>query len=136
MRRMAFLIWIAVLAPNVAKSDVVRHSSIPQAYWGRWAVTPETCGDADKPAIVLSGKTYVSPTANCTVDYVSETAGPKGSFYSARLSCSDGAGGAPKKSGLNVIIRPGDGDSISVGPGFDSLVAYRRCPANGTDTKQ
>jgi hypothetical protein len=136
MRRMAFLVSIAVFAPNVAAGDIVRHSSIPQAYWGTWMASEGACGDADKPAIVLSAKTYVSPTANCTVDYVSETAGAKGPFYSARLLCSDAPSGARKKSAVYLIIRPGTADQISVGPGFDSLVVYQRCSASGNNAKQ
>ena len=135
MRSMALIALAAVLAPSIASAHVVRHSSIPQAYWGTWTVGGGTCGNADKTAVVLSAKAYVSPAGNCTVDSVSETPGEHSPTYSARLQCLAKAKAAQKKSVTNLIIRPDGVDQISVGPGFDRLIAYRRCGASGPDAK-
>jgi hypothetical protein len=136
MRSMAPIALIAALTPSIANAHVVRHSSIPQAYWGTWTTSSTTCSDAGKPAVVLAAKTYVSPAGNCTVESVSETPSEHGPTYSARLQCLAPAGGAQKKSVSNLIIRPDGADRISVGLGFDSLTPYQRCSAGGTAAKQ
>src|SRR6516225_7014110 len=105
MRWMAVLTSIVALLPQVAGAHVVRHSSIPQAYWGTWTAGA-TCVDGDKTAIVLSAKAYVSPAARCAVDSVSETPGEQGATYSARLQCANATAKAQKKSVANLIIRP------------------------------
>jgi hypothetical protein len=135
MRCIAILASIALMAQHAALARVVRHSGLPQAYWGTWATDADKCGTGDKSAIVFSAKSYSGPGASCDIDYVSETAGAHGPIYSARLLCSDATGNAKNRSVLNVIIRPDDGDRISVGSTFDSLVAYRRCPAGGASDK-
>jgi len=117
-----------VLVPQVAASYGVRLSAIPEAYWGTWVPAPEICQDADKSAIVFSAKAYVTSTVSCAVEYVAETASPKGPIYSARLQCSNTAGRAPKKA-ANLIIRPRDTNQISIGPAFNRLKLYQRCSA-------
>jgi hypothetical protein len=130
MRKTGILALCAVLAPQVAASYGVRLSAIPEAYWGTWVPAAEICQDANKSAIVLSAKAYVTSAVSCAVDYVAETPSPKGPIYSARLQCSNLAGEAPKKV-VNLIIRSGDTNQISMGPGFDSLKSYQRCSASG-----
>ena len=130
MRRTGIFTLCAVLAPQVAASYGVRLSAIPEAYWGTWVPAAEICQDANKSAIVLSAKAYVTSAVSCAVDYVAETSSPKGPIYSARLQCTNMAGQAPKKV-ANVIIRPGDTNQISMGPAFDSLKPYQRCSASG-----
>jgi hypothetical protein len=130
MRKTGILALCAVLAPQVAASYGVRLSAIPEAYWGTWVSAAEICQDANKSAIVLSAKAYVTPAVSCAVDYVAETPSPKGPIYSARLQCSNLAGEAPKKV-VNLIIRSGDTNQISMGPRFDSLKPYQRCSASG-----
>ena len=116
----------AVLVPQVAASYGVRLSAIPETYWGTWVPTAEICQDANKSAIVLSAKAYVTSAVNCAVDLVAEAPSPKGPIYSARLQCSNMAGQEPKKA-ANLIIRPGDTNQISMGPAFDSRKPYQRC---------
>jgi hypothetical protein len=135
MLKRGILALSAALTAHSAAAHVVRHGSIPAAYRGTWAPTAATCKDADK-AVVLSAKTYVGPSASCVVDYVSETAGRKGPIFSARLQCSDPAKPAQKKTIANLIIQPDNANQISVGPGFESLKAYQRCPASEPTTKQ
>ena len=130
MRRISIFALCAVLVPQVAASYRVRLSAIPEAYWGTWVPAAEICQDANKSAIVLSAKAYVTSAVNCAVDYVAEAPSPKGPIYSARLQCSNTAGRAPKKV-ANLIIRPGDTNQISMGPAFDSLKPYQRCSASG-----
>jgi len=130
MIRKGILALCAVLSPQVVVSYGVRLSAIPEAYWGTWVPAAEICQDANKSAIVLSAKAYVTSTVRCAVEYVAETASPKGPIYSARLQCSNTAGRTPNK-GANIIIRPGDTNQISIGPAFDSLKPYQRCSASG-----
>ena len=127
MIRTGILALCAVLAPQVAVSYGVRLSAIPEAYWGTWVPAAEMCQDAERSAIVLSAKAYVTSPVRCAVEYVAETA-TKGPIYSARLQCSSTAGWTLKK-GANIIIRPRDTNQISIGPAFDSLKPYRRCSA-------
>ncbi len=123
---------IVALVPSMATARIVRATGIPQAYWGTWATSAGSCA-ADKGAIVLDGKTYVGPSGNCTVIYVDVTPGAAGSIYSARLLCAAPAAGA-RKTAANVIIRP-DKDGISLGPTFDGLVAYQRCPSSAAGVR-
>jgi hypothetical protein len=136
MRWMALLTSIVALLLQAANAHVVRHSSIPQAYWGTWTTTGATCADGDKSAIVLSAKAYVGPAARCAVDSVSETPGEQGATYSARLQCANATAKAQKKSVANLIIRPDGTDRISVGPTFDNLAAYQRCGSAGPSAGQ
>ena len=128
MRMTGIFVLCAVLVPEVAASYGVRLSAIPEAYWGTWVPAPEICQDADKSAIVFSAKAYATSTVSCAVEYVAETASPKGPIYSARLQCSNTAGRAPKKA-ANLIIRPRDTNQISIGPAFNRLKLYQRCSA-------
>src|SRR5262249_49972882 len=122
--------------PPSATAHVVRHSSIPQAYWGQWSASGGACADADKTSLVLSAKAYSSSDTRCAVDFVSETPAQGGPTYSARLLCTNAAGGTQKKPVKNLIIRPGNDGQISVGPGFDSLTTYQRCSGNESGAKQ
>jgi hypothetical protein len=136
MHKPALLVLIGVLTPQIAAADVVRHDSIPQAYWGTWAPGSGPCQDANESTITLSAKEYVGPAENCSVSSVSETPGPRGPTYSARLQCSRPEAQAPNKTIVDVIIRPDDANRISVGPAFDSLKTYQRCSTTGQATKQ
>jgi hypothetical protein len=136
MLRTVILALCAALTAHSAAAHVVRHGSIPEAYRGTWAPTSATCKDADKAAIVLSAKAYAGPAGSCIIDYVSETAEPRGSTFSARMQCSNPQGQAQKKTIANLIMRPDGADRISVGPGFESLKAYQRCSAGEPGTKQ
>jgi hypothetical protein len=80
MIRTSIFALYAVLAPQVAVSFGVRLRAIPEAYWGTWAPAAEICQDANKSAIVLSAKAYVTSAVRCAVEYVAETASPKGPY--------------------------------------------------------
>jgi hypothetical protein len=135
MRNMSALVVIAALAPQIANAHVVRHNSIPEAYWGTWSTGESACVDGDKAAMVLSAKAYVGPSGSCAVDYVSETASPKGAIFSARLLCPS-PGAAAKKTVVNLMFRSDGTDQVSFGPAFASLKAYRRCAVRSPSPKQ
>ena len=129
MRTLALVVLIAALAPQAtaaAKGGRKVLDSIPEVYWGTWAPGVESCKDGDTEALVLSAKAYAGPLGKCDIVSVSETPSPKGPTYSARLRCADPRQ-AQKKPPANLIIRPGEANQISVGPGFESLKAYQRC---------
>jgi hypothetical protein len=101
--------------------------SIPDAYWGTWAAGAESRKDGDAEAIVLSAKAYAGPLGKCDIiGSVSETPSSRGSTYSARLQCADPKQ-AQKKTPAILIIRGGDANQISIGPGLESLKVYQRC---------
>jgi hypothetical protein len=124
MRQIAVVATIAMLMSDVAAADVVRHSSIPQAYWGTWV----GAGDAgtSESIIVLSARSYLAPEENCSVVSVSQTAGARGSIYSAHLRCVRPAESAGTTA-ANLIIRPESSDQIAIGPEFMHLKSFRRC---------
>jgi hypothetical protein len=134
MRKTFVLAVIAALAPPIANAHVVRHNSIPEAYWGTWSPGEGACGEGDKSAIVLSAKAYVGPAGSCAVDYVSETPSPNGATYSLRLLCP-GAGTPAKKTVATLIFRSDGGGGISAGATFAGLKAHRRCSASSPPTK-
>lgn len=126
MRGAALLAIAAVMVvPNATVGGDVRHSGFPDAYAGRWAPDAQ-CKDADTAVIVLSDKSYVNADANCTVDWVTETASPRGSVFSAHLQCASRAAPA-QKAAATLIIRPDTLSQIAAGPDFDHLKVYQRC---------
>jgi hypothetical protein len=127
MRKVALLAVFALVASDVATADVVRHGSIPEAYRGMWMADAGT--EPEKSVIALSAKTFVSREANCGVNWVSQTAGARGSIYSAHLQCFNPADGAGKKTVSNLIIWPHDINQIAAGPEFTKLTIFHRCSA-------
>jgi hypothetical protein len=116
---------LIAISSQAAIADIKRHASVPEALQGSWATSADACKSADKSGVALAAKTYAGPAGNCTVMWVSETAGPRGAIYSARLRCSNG--GTQQSSESNLVIRPDDANQISVGPDFSSLKTYQRC---------
>jgi hypothetical protein len=127
MRKAVLLTLFGLVAADVAHADVVRHSFIPQAYRGTWVAGAGTT--SDKSVIVLSATTYVSGGTRCSVKWVSQTAGARGSIYAAHLQCLDPAGTAGKTALSDLIIWPDGIDQIAVGAEFMSLMIFHRCPA-------
>ncbi len=130
MRKAALLLLMVALAPQAAAArggGIKMLNSVPEAYRGRWAPSTGACKDGDKAAIALSAKGYTGPLGKCEVATVSETAGPKGSIYSARLRCGDQA---QQTTPANLVIRPDDANRISAGSTFESLKPYQRCSDN------
>jgi hypothetical protein len=127
MRIAGYVIALTAFAAQAAFADVKRHASVPEPLLGSWAATSDGCGPDDKTVVVLSAKGYEGADGKCTVDWVAETPGPRGPLYSAHLQCS---GRAPGKSPIvNLIIRPDNAKTISLGTDFDNLKVYQRCEA-------
>jgi hypothetical protein len=127
MRKTIVMAGLAMLMSQVAAADVVRHGFIPDAYRGRWVAAAAT--EPHESVIVLAAKTYVSPEANCSVDWVSQTAGGHGSIYAAHLQCFRPAEGAGIKTIANLIIWPEAVNQIALGPDFANLRIFSRCSA-------
>jgi hypothetical protein len=127
MRNAVIPAVFAMLVSPVATADVVRHGSIPESYAGTWIASAGT--ELDKSVIVLSAKTYVGPEANCSVDWVSQTAGAHGSIYSAHLQCFNPSERGGNKTATNLIIWPENINRIAVGHEFMSLRIFDRCSA-------
>ena len=127
MRQAVLLTVFALVGPVAATADVVRHDSIPEPYRGTWAGTAGA--ESEKSVIVLSARRYVSREVSCSVEWVSQTPGARGSIYSAHLQCVDPAEKAGKKTVSNLIIRPDSTNQIAVGREFMSLKVFRRCSA-------
>ena len=125
------IVVIVALSSTAAVADVKRLASMPEPLWGSWAPSADACKNADK-SVVVSAKTYASSEGNCTVLWVSETAGARGPIYSARLRCSNQR--AQEGSESNLVIRPDETNQISIGADFSSLTAYQRCPARAPAT--
>jgi len=119
MRQAALLAAISMVISGVGTADVVRHSSIPERYWGTWV-------GAEESVVVLSANSYVSHEANCSVKWVSQTAGARGSIYSAHLHCFSPAGRAETRVTSDLIIVPENIDQIAVGPDFKNLRLFHR----------
>ena len=124
IRQSAIPTVMGILVSVVATADVVRHSSLPEAYWGTWVATAEPATEG--AVIMLSAKSYVSGEANCTVVWVSQTASARGSVYAAHLQCINPAKENDRVA-ENLIIRPNSMDRIEVGSEFANLKSYRRC---------
>ena len=128
MRTAAISGSVIALASHVAFADVVRHATVPEPLWGKWATSSETCDKADNTVIVLSAKSYVSSKATCTVEWLSETAGAHGPLYSAHLRCSDTPNGG-QATIMNIVFLPQDANRLSIGADFSKLKIYQRCSA-------
>jgi len=128
MRIASAVTAMIAIASHAALADIKRHASIPQALQGSWAPSAQGCESDEKSVIVLTAKAYTSAEMTCAVDWVSETAAPRGSTYSAHLRC---IGQAPQaaSSVVNLIIRPDGAKQISVGLDFSNLRPYQRCAA-------
>jgi len=127
MRIIGALIVVSMLASRAAVADVKRHASIPEPLQGSWALNSDDCKSDDKSVIVLAAKAYTSAETTCAVDWVAETAGPRGPNYSAHLQCPSQPGQQP--SVTNLIIQANTGKQISIGSDFSNLRTYQKCPA-------
>lgn len=118
----------SALLAGPALADSVRHLSVPERFWGKWAPSADLCRD-DKSIIAVSPQGYATSQENCAIQWVTETAGRDGPIYSAHMRCSP-PNAPEQKTELNrIIIAKGDGQ-VSAGPGFDDLKDFQRCPAN------
>jgi hypothetical protein len=114
-----------VFLSSLSLADVVRHSGVPEHFWGKWAPTADLCRD-EKSTVVVFGKGYVTAQESCEVQWVAETPGRNGPIYSAHMRCSSLT--MPEQTAaLNRIIVPNDSGQLSAGPDFKELKPYHRC---------
>lgn len=106
----------------------MRHLSVPERFWGRWAPNEDLCRD-DKSAVVVSPQGYHTSQESCAVQWVTETAGRDGPIYSAHMRCAPPDAPEQKMELDRIIIARNDG-RVSAGPGFGDLKDYQRCSAN------
>ena len=119
------LIAVIALASSAAFADV-RHEFIPESLRGSWGAGSDGCGAGDESIIALSANAYERAGERCTVEWVSETAGPTGPIYSAYSRCQSQPAG--QRAAANLIMRPEDVNRIAIGPDFENLKVYRKCP--------
>src|SRR5262249_35901012 len=82
------IVLASLLLSGATLADSVRHLSVPERFWGTWAPSIDLCRD-DKSVFVVSAKGYVTSQANCTIQWLTETAGAEGPIYSAHMRCSN-----------------------------------------------
>ena len=122
------IVLVCLLLSGATLADSVRLLSVPERYWETWALNTDLCRD-DKSVFVVSAKGYVTSQENCTIQWLTETAGAEGPIYSAHMRCSNSA--APEQTTeANRVIVPNDRGELSAGPDFRQLKVYRRCPSN------
>jgi hypothetical protein len=121
------IVFASVLLLGAALADV-RHVSVPEWLWGTWAPSAELCRD-DKSIIVMSEKSYMTSQANCTVQWLTETAAADGPIYSAHMRCSLPSTPEQETESNRVIVLKNIGQ-LSVGANFSDLKSYQRCPVN------
>ena len=130
MRTACLLTLAGMLLVDVAVAGaVVRHGSIPKFYIGSWAPSAKSCGGGSKAVIRLSAETYVRAGMKCIVRGVYETAGARGSIYSARMQCSQSAG-RTRRTTANLIMEAGRAGRVLMGSDFNNLRSYQRCQSS------
>ena len=67
--------------------------------------------------------------ANCTAQWLTETAAADGPIYSAHMRCSLPSASEHETESNRIIVLKGIGQ-LSVGANFSDLKSYQRCPAN------
>jgi hypothetical protein len=128
MRALTVVSVFAALMLQTAQADIVRRHVIPETLRGRWSEAQQP--PSRQSEINLSADSYRSPQANCSVDWVSQTAGRDGSIYAAHLRCLDPLARTRIKTPANLILWPVGGDRIKMGADFGRLQTFRRCAAN------
>ena len=120
--------FASALLSGAALADSVRHLSVPERLWGTWAPSADLCTDS-KSTFVVSAKGYVTPQANCAIQWVAETAGADGPNYSAHMRCASRAEPQETTEVNQIIVSNGRGQ-LSAGPDFKDLKSYQLCPTN------
>jgi hypothetical protein len=129
MRAVNLSALLFVLGSQIANAGDVRHSRFPESVVGIWATSAEMCGASDTGTsrfVITAGK-IVDSKLECAVEYVVETAAPRGPIYSAHGYCTDKTQSA-EKSILNLVVQPRSDSQISIGLTLGSLADYQRCP--------
>lgn len=128
VRRGAIAIPVAALVlAQTAGADEIRHLTFPSALLGTWAESAEQCAAKDPSNIVIEPSRYGDAQGSCTVRWIVETAGSRGTNYAAHSLCRSASQPA-KTQIVNIIIRPEGNGRALMGRSFGSLKSYQRCP--------
>lgn len=127
MRITAIVVIAAAAVSAIANASDVRRSALPESLQGTWALSAEACAKSDESKLVVSAKKYTRGDAACEISWVTVTAAPNGSNYSAHSRCIDQPTGKAYPPS-NLVFRPIDSDHISVGTAIGKLTPYQRCP--------
>ena len=125
MKHRIFMALLFVLAAFSAIADV-RHNGVPVSLRGTWVADGQGCNKTDA-RVVLSEQGYAGPKGHCAVRWVIESAGRRGTIYSARVQCSGTQGSQPGTES-DVILMPEDVNQLSIGDDFNDMKVYQRCP--------
>jgi len=121
------IVALAALPPQCADADEVRHTTFPSVLVGTWAPSAELCAANDKSNISVAADGYSTADGKCSVRWIVETPGSRGTNYAVHAQCE--ADGQPAKADVvNMILRPEGGDKVSIGTSFTDLKPYMRCP--------
>ena len=123
MRTGFLLVVFAIVMPQPMLADIVRRSSIPEPLVGRWVADGDNCDS--KTELVITATKYVDAGTECTIRAISETAGQRGTFYSARAQCP--------ASTKTLIIMPKDTTHIVAGSDFSKLRTLQKCEKPQSD---
>ncbi len=130
MIRIASLIAAAaaLLLPQAAGADAVRHTTFPAELLGTWAETAQQCADKDKSNILIEPAKYGDASGTCAVRWIVETPGSQGVNYAVHALCTS-ASQPTKTQIVNIIVRPEASGRATMGRSFETLKSYQRCPA-------
>ena len=120
---------LSLLTLQAAVADEIRHTAFPGSLLGTWGLSADLCKANDKSNVAIAKTTYSDADGACNVQWIVETAGSRGPNYAVHASCSSSSN--PSQTSVrNIIIRPESADRISIGPTFEALKIYQRCPAS------
>ena len=117
----------AALLPQRASADDVRHLRFPSVLVGTWAPSAELCAAKDNSIVAITADGYSTAAAKCSVRWIVETPGSRGTNYAVHAQCEGDAQNA-RADVVNMILRPEGGDHASIGTSFTDLKPYLRCP--------
>ena len=125
--RPASLIILSALFVQTAHGDEIRHVTFPNVMLGTWAETAERCAAKDKNNVVIEPAKYGDGAGSCTVRWIVETAGSRGTNYAVHALCTSAS--LPEKTQIvNIVVRPLGQDRAVMGRSFEDLKNYQRCP--------
>jgi hypothetical protein len=128
MNRTMIALAIFALVSRTAAGDEIRRAALPAALLGTWGESSENCTTKDKSNVVIESAKYGDANGSCAVRWVVYTPGWRGTNYAVHALCTS-ASDQTKTQMVNIIIRPQDNDSASMGRSFRDLKIYHRCAA-------
>lgn len=118
-----------LLALQGARADEVRRTAFPATLIGTWGESADLCAAKDKSNVVIEDSRYGDGAGICTVRWIIETPGQRGTNYAVHALCTS-AKDSSKTELVNIVVRPTGPDQAIMGRSFDDLHTFQRCPAN------